>query len=456
MGTNETEVPVMDQRIGNRIGGSTVFAQGPASESPAPTATAGWLARDEAALAGVLSRTFPIVAAEAAGSWLTDVDGRRYLDLTMGIAVNNIGHCHPRVVAAAQAQLERLMHTSVTVHQERNVELAERLGERCPFFTHPQVFFCNSGAEAVDGAVKLARRVTGRTGIIAFRGAFHGRTLGAVSLTTAKAKYREGYEPLVGGVTVAPYPSALRHGGDEHLATGAALAALDEILAVQTAPATVAAMVVEPVLGEGGYVPAPVPWLRGLRRRCDELGILLVFDEVQTGIGRTGRPFAAETFGVGPDVVLFAKGVASGLPLGGIIAERAVLDRWPLATHGSTFGGNPVSCAAALATLAVLDEDGLYERCRTAGAWLQEQLVALATGRPGVLDVRGVGLMIGIELASGAMAAAVQQACFDDGLLVLTCGPHDSVLRLIPALTITDDELQQAVSILGRALVAHT
>jgi 4-aminobutyrate aminotransferase len=419
------------------------------------TATAAWLARDESALAGVLSRAFPIVAADAQGSWLTDVEGRRFLDLTMGIAVNNVGHCHPRVVAAAQAQLERLMHTSVTVHHQGNVQLAERLGALCPFFHHPQVFFCNTGAEAVDGAVKLARRVTGRPGVIAFRGAFHGRTLGAVSLTTAKAKYREGYEPLLGAVTVAPYPSPLRHGGDGRLAAEAALAALDEILAVQTPPSTVGAMVVEPVLGEGGYVPPPIEWLRGLRRRCDDHGILLVFDEVQTGIGRTGRPFAAETFGVGPDVVLFAKAVASGLPLGGLIAERALLERWPLATHGSTFGGNPVSCAAALATLDVLADDGLYERCRVAGAWLLDELTARAAGRAGVLEVRGVGLMIGIELASGPMAEAAQRACFDEGALVLTCGPRDSVLRLIPALTITDDELELAVSILGRALAAH-
>jgi 4-aminobutyrate aminotransferase len=344
----------------------------------------------------------------------------------------------------------------VTVHHQGGVELAERLGALCPFFRHPQVFFCNSGAEAVDGAVKLARRVTGRPGVIAFRGAFHGRTIGAVSLTTAKAKYREGYEPLVGGITVAPYPSPLRHGGDGPLAAEAALSALDEILAVQTPPGTVAAMVVEPVLGEGGYVPPPVEWLRGLRRRCYEHGVLLVFDEVQTGMGRTGRPFAAETFGVGPDVVLFAKAVASGLPLGGLIAERAVLDRWPLAAHGSTFGGNPVSCAAALATLDVLADDRLYERCRSVGAWLRAELMARAVGRPSVLEVRGVGLMIGIELASGAMAAAVQHACFDDGALVLTCGPRDSVLRLIPALNITDDDLQRAVSILGRALAAHT
>ena len=417
------------------------------------SATADWLARDEAALAGVLSRTFGIVAVEGRGAWLTDVEGRQYLDLTMGIAVNNIGHCHPRVVAAAQEQLGRLMHTSVTVHHQRNVELAERLGRLCPFLDEPQVFLCNTGAEAVEGAIKLARLTSRRPGLIAFRDGFHGRTLGAVSLTTAKAKYREGYEPLVGAVTIAPYAYPLRHGG-EAAATESALAGLDEVLASQAPPSSVAAMVVEPVLGEGGYVPAPVEWLQGLRDRCDRHGILLVFDEVQTGMGRTGRPFAAETFGVRPDVVLFAKGVASGLPLGGLIAPRRLMARWPVGTHGTTFGGNPVSCAAALATLDVLEEEGLYERCRVVGARLLDGLRRRAAGRSTVAEVRGIGMMIGIELDSAASAAAVQRQCFDDGVLVLTCGRTENVLRVIPPLNLTDGEAEQAGAILGRALAA--
>jgi 4-aminobutyrate aminotransferase len=346
------------------------------------------------------------------------------------------------------------MHTSVTVHHQPNIELAERLGALCPFIDDPQVFFCNTGAEAVDGAIKLARRVTGRPGIVAFRGGFHGRTLGAVSLTTAKAKYREGYEPLLGAVTIAPYAYPLRYGGDGAAAAQACLAALDEMFALQTPPASIGAMIVEPVLGEGGYVPPPVEWLAGLRERCDRHGILLVFDEVQTGIGRTGRPFAAETFGVRPDVVLFAKGVASGLPLGGLIASRSLMARWPTATHGSTFGGNPVSCAAALATLDVLAEDRLCERARVVGERLRASLRGHAKGRAGVLEVRGVGLIIGVELASAELATAVQRACFDDGVLVLTCGPAENVVRIIPPLNLTDDEAEQAGDILGRALAA--
>jgi 4-aminobutyrate aminotransferase len=297
--------------------------------------------------------------------------------------------------------------------------------------------------------------VSGRPGVIAFRGGFHGRTLGALSLTTAKAKYREGYEPLVGAVTVAPYAYPLRHGADATAATAAALAALDELLGSQAPPSTVAAMVVEPVLGEGGYVPPPVEWLVGLRERCDRYGILLVFDEVQTGMGRTGRPFAAETFGVRPDVLLFAKGVASGLPLGGLIAPRRLMERWPLATHGTTFGGNPVSCAAALATLDVLEDEGLYERARVVGARLRARVGERTAALTHVLEVRGVGMMIGIELDSAATAVAVQRRCFQDGVLVLTCGPAENVIRVIPPLNLTDDEADQAVAILGRALVAR-
>ena len=416
------------------------------------TSTTEWLARDEAALAGVLSRAFDIVAERGEGSWLTDVDGRRFLDLTMGIAVNNLGHCHPEVVAAAEQQLRTLMHTSVVTHHQRNVELAERLGRLTPFFVAPQVFFCNTGAEAVDGAVKLARKVTHRPGIVAFRGGFHGRTVAATSLTTAKAKYREDYEPLMSAVTIAPYAYPLHHGGDEQAATAAALAALDELFVHQVVPTTIAAMIVEPVLGEGGYVPAPKAWLQGLRDRCDAHGILLVFDEVQTGVGRTGGGFAAEVYGVRPDVVLFAKGIGSGLPLGGIIGERSLMERWPTATHGTTFGGNPVSCAAALATLAVIERDGLCERARVLGVDVLARLRHATEGNPAVREVRGLGLMIGVELDSTASADLVQQHCFDHGLLVLTCGPRGNVLRLIPALTITDDEVDRALGILGDAL----
>jgi 4-aminobutyrate aminotransferase len=255
-------------------------------------------------------------------------------------------------------------------------------------------------------------------------------------------------------VTIAPWPRPLHHGGDAEAATREALVALDELLAVQAPAGTVAAMIVEPVLGEGGYVPGPRAWLAGLRERCDRHGILLVFDEVQSGIGRTGALFAAERLGVRPDVVLFAKGVANGLPLGGLIAERTTMDRWPLATHGSTFGGNPVSCAAAIAVLDVIAEDELCQRAARLGEAVLARLGSALAGAPQVVDVRGLGLMIGIELSSAATASAVQDACLRAGVIVLTCGPGENVIRLIPPLTITEADLSLGITTVLRA-VAH-
>jgi 4-aminobutyrate aminotransferase len=404
---------------------------------------AEWAERYDRAVAGVLPSYFPVTAVSAEGSWVTDVEGRRYLDFGSGIAVTNVGHRHPTVVAALHAQVDELLHTSVVLRHRGYVELAEAIGRLAPWFVEPRVFLCNSGAEAVDGAIKFARIATGRPGIVAFRRAFHGRTLGATTLTTAKARYRQGYDPLVPSVHHAPY-------GD----VPGALDALDEIFEHQAAPDTIAALVVEPVLGEGGYIVPPVEWLAGLRERCDRHGILLVFDEVQTGFGRTGRPFAAETFGVFPDVLLFAKGVASGLPLGGIVAGAALMDRWPNSAHGSTFGGNPVCCAAALATIEVLETEGLFDRARDLGVAALARLQAAAAGNDAVRDVRGVGLMIGVELADTATAEAVQKRCLEAGLLVLTCGPHGEVLRLVPPLTITDADLDEGLAILVDALAA--
>ncbi|HEV7758482.1 MAG TPA: aminotransferase class III-fold pyridoxal phosphate-dependent enzyme [Acidimicrobiales bacterium] len=413
--------------------------------------TEAWLDRDGAALAGVLPRYYDVVAVSGEGSWLVDVEGRRYLDLGAGIAVNSTGHCHPHVVDAIAEQARTLIHTSVVVHHPRNIELAERIGGLCPFIDRPQVFFCNSGAEAVDGAVKLARRVTGRPGILAFKRAFHGRTLAATTLTTAKGRYREGYEPLLPSVYHAPYCLPHEHATPD-AAVDAALAALDDVLAIEAPPSSLAAVIVEPVLGEGGYVPPPRAWLEGLRQRCDRHGILLIFDEVQCGAGRTGRPFAAETYGVRPDVLLFAKGIASGMPLGGIVASEALMSQWPTGAHGSTFGGNPVACAAALATLDVFDRENVYTRVRSLGSATVDRLRAEIGGLPPVRDIRGVGLMIGIELADAATAQAVCARCLDAGVIVLSCGPGENVLRLAPPLTISDADLTTGLDTLIAAL----
>lgn len=386
--------------------------------------SADWLARDASALSGVLKRATDIVAASAEGSWIIDADGRRYLDFTSGIAVANVGHSHPRVVAAAIRQLATLIHVSVVAHHTPAIRLAERIAASSPFLDDPQVFFCNSGAEAVDGALKLARRVTSRPGIVAFDGAFHGRTMAATSLTSSKRAYRCGYEPLLEPVYTAPYDS------DPGV--------LDEILA----GGNVGAVVVEPVLGEGGYIVPSVAWLRAVRTACDRHAALLIFDEVQTGVGRTGRMWASQTFGVAPDIFLFAKAIASGLPLGGIVAPRSVMDGWPRGAHGSTFGGNPVACAAALATLDVIEEQELPARARMLG---NEILRAL----PGS---RGVGLMVGLDLGARERCAAVRAHCLHEGLLVIPCGPDDEVVRICPPLTIGESELREGLDILTTAV----
>lgn len=383
-----------------------------------------WLKRDEVALASVLPRCSEIVFMRGKGSWLYDVEWNRYLDFTSGIGALSTGHCHPKVVDAIKLQASTLIHTSVVGHHRMNIQLAERIGKLCPFFDEPQVFFSNSGAEAVDGAIKLARVLrSNKPGTIAFRGGFHGRTYGATSLTSAKKKYREPYIPLMAGVNFQEYGSF-------------------EMQPVY--PGWIGMMIVEPVLGEGGYIVPPDGWLQYLREYCDRHDILLVFDEVQTGIGRTGYPFAAETFGVTPDVILFAKGIASGMPLGGIIAERRIMDLWPEGTHGSTFGGNPVSCAAGLATLDVLDNFTLF-KVRENGKKALERLAPW--------NATGIGYMIRVPLSSKLVAERVQQLCQERGLLILLCGPDENIIRLIPPLTATDHEWEIALDILQKSLI---
>jgi 4-aminobutyrate aminotransferase len=402
-----------------------------------------WLKRDEVVITKTLSRYFDIVAASGEGSWITDVDGNRYLDLACGIAVTSIGHCHPKVVEAVQQQAAKLMHVSVVTHHERNIELAERIAALVPYVEEPKVFFSNTGAEVIDGVMKLARKVTHKPGIVAFRGGFHGRTMGATSITTSAGKYRSGYEPLLSSVHFAPYCGAKSD-------ATVALAQLDEILALQAPGENVGVMIVEPVLGEGGYIPANSEWLIGLRDRCDERGILLVFDEVQCGIARTGTMFAAEGYGVTPDVILFAKAIANGMPLAGIVAPARLMDQWPPSAHGSTFGGNPLSCAAALATLDVVEAENLTARSTEKGQWVLEELSSVSSAD--VVDVRGLGLMIGVELRDGETALRVQKQCFDNGVLILNCGVTGSVLRLIPPLNINDDDLRLGVDVLKTAM----
>jgi 4-aminobutyrate aminotransferase len=419
------------------------------TELPGPRARA-IIARDEAVASPSLTRAYPLVAESGMGYTVTDVDGNVFLDFAAGIAVASTGHSHPAVVQAIKDQADRLIHIAATdFYEPRYLELMERLAAIAPFDEQARVFLTNSGTEAVEGAIKLARYHTHRPGIIAVEGSFHGRTLGELSLTNSKIKQRAGFGPLLPMVHHAPFPRvrAWREGsgGDG----GAELEVLRRsILGRIIAPSDVAAIVVEPVQGEGGYFPAPAAFLAGLREICDEHGILLIADEIQSGMGRTGRWWAIEHTGVQPDIVTTAKGIASGMPIGGIIARESIWT-WPAGAHGSTFAGNPVCAAAALATIDLL-EGGLIENAATLGPRLRAGLERAAGGHGHVRDIRGIGLMQAVELASHEAANAVEQEAFERGLLVLECG--EATLRLCPPLMIDEAAVDTAASIFGEAL----
>jgi 4-aminobutyrate aminotransferase len=421
------------------------------TELPGPRARA-MIERDLAVASPSLTRAYPLVAESGSGMVVTDVDGNRFLDFAAGIAVASTGHAHPAVVQAIKEQADRLIHIAATdFYEPRYLEFMERLAAIAPFDEAARVFLTNSGTEAVEGAIKLARYHTHRPGIIAFEGGFHGRTLGALSLTNSKIKQRAGFGPLLPMVHHAPFPRirAWREnsGGDG----SAELAVLRKsILGRMIAPGDVAAIVVEPVQGEGGYFPAPEGFLAGLREICDEHGILLIADEIQSGMGRTGRWWAMEHAGVQPDIVATAKGIASGMPIGAFIARES-LWTWPAGAHGSTFAGNPVCAAAGLATLDLL-EGGLIGNAADMGTILRARLEELAERHAGVRDVRGVGLMIGVEFDSHEAANAVQQAAFERGLLVLECG--EASLRFSPPLIVDAAAIETALRIFDESLVA--
>jgi 4-aminobutyrate aminotransferase len=419
------------------------------TELPGPRGRA-IIARDEAVASPSLTRAYPLVADSGSGCVVTDVDGNRFLDFAAGIAVCSTGHAHPKVVAAIQEQADRLIHIAATdFYEPRYLELMERLAAIAPFAEKARVFLTNSGTEAVEGAIKLARYHTHRPGIIAFEGGFHGRTMGALSLTNSKVKQRAGFGPLVPMVHHAPFPRvrAWREGSG-----GDGSAELEylkrTIFGRQIAPSDVAAIVVEPIQGEGGYFPAPTSFLRGLRDLCDEHGILLVADEIQSGMGRTGRWWAIEQAGVEPDIITVAKGIASGMPIGAFIARDSVWT-WPPGAHGSTFAGNPVCAAAAVATLDVIESEGMAN-ATAMGARLREGLERVAS--PAVRDIRGEGLMLGVEFASHEVAEAVQEAAFHAGLLTLECG--EASLRFSPPLIVTGAEVDTAVGLFANALAA--
>jgi 4-aminobutyrate aminotransferase len=405
------------------------------------------------------TRDYPLVAERGEGSWIIDPDGNEFLDVTAGIAVCSTGHSHPEVVAAICEQAAKLIHMSGTdFYYAPQTQLAVALSERVPVKNGPaRAHFSNSGAEANEAAIKLARWATGRPYLIAFANSFHGRTYGAMSLTASKVRQREWFGPFLPGVFHTSYPDPYRMGGPE-AATRRCLDQLDEMFNTTVPPEEVAAIFVEPIQGEGGYVVPPDAFLRALRDLCDKHGILLVFDEVQSGMGRTGKLWACEHSGVKPDILTSAKGIASGMPLGATFAGHDLM-KWPPGAHASTFGGNPVSCAAALKTLELLDRE-LTANAAEVGGVLVEELRRRVGDHPRVGDIRGRGLMIGVELVKDRgtrerdpeLRNKVVTTCFEHGLLILGCGRN--TIRFASALSLSADEARLAAELFAGALDA--
>jgi len=412
-------------------------------------------------LAPVWFKVTDLEVVSGSGSRVTTTDGTTYLDLTSGIAVTSTGHCHPHVVAAIAEQASKFIHAQVNCYTHTLLEpLAARLATLAPEGIDT-FFFANSGAEATEGAVKLAKQATGRSNVIVFSGSFHGRTHLAMAMTTSKTGYRAGHGPLPAGVFVAPFPRSLGSGTlDERI--DACLDELHHLLLSQTAPAETAAMILEPVLGEGGYEPAPARFLQGVVDICREHGILFIADEVQSGFGRTGTMFAVEPSGIRPDVLVMAKGIASGFPISAIGASAELMSRWPTGSHGGTYGGNPIGCAAALATLDVLCEPGFLDAVQARGEELRTGLRSLAGRHPVIADVRGPGLMVAAEFrdpATGApdaaRTAAVIAHCRDEGrVLLMNAGTYGNVIRFMAPLVITSDEIAEALAAVAAALDA--
>ncbi|MFC8180643.1 MULTISPECIES: aspartate aminotransferase family protein [Nocardiaceae] len=409
-------------------------------------------------LSPALKQATPVVVDYASGSWIYGTDGNKYLDFTTGIGVTSTGHCHPKVVEAAREQVGKIIHAQyTTVMHKPLLELTEKLGDVLPAGLN-SVFYANSGSEAVEASIRLARMATGRPNIIAFHGGFHGRTVAAASLTTAGTKFRSGFSPIMGGVHIAPFPYAFRYGWDTETSVAFALKELDYLLATVSSPADTAAFIIEPVLGDGGYLPTPPAFLEGLRERADRHDIVLIFDEVQAGVGRTGKFWGHEHSAARPDIVITAKGLASGFPISAIAASEELMSKaWP-GSQGGTYGGNAVAAAAAVATLDVVRDEGLVDNAAEQGAVLLEGLNDLKGQYSAIGDARGLGLMQALEFVDengepdAAAATRVQQTAISEGLLLLTCGGFGNVVRIIPALVVTDDEVAEGLDAIARTL----
>ncbi|SNT35662.1 aspartate aminotransferase family protein [Rhodococcoides kyotonense] len=413
-------------------------------------------------LSPALKQATPVIVDHAKGSWIYGTDGAEYLDFTTGIGVTSTGHCHPDVVDAARDQVGKIIHAQyTTVMHTPLLELTDKLGTVLPDGLD-SVFYANSGSEAVEAAIRLARMATGRPNIIVFQGGFHGRTVAAASLTTAGTKFSAGFSPLMAGVHMAPFPYAYRYGLDERAAVEFAVRELDYLFKTRTAPNDTAAFLIEPALGDGGYLPTPPAFLDALRERADRYDIKLIIDEVQAGVGRTGRFWGHQHSAATPDIIVTAKGIASGFPISAIAASTETMSKaWP-GSQGGTYGGNAVAAAAGVATLAVIEREGLVENARVRGIQLQAGLKAVQSRFPVIGDVRGIGLMQGIEFTTSdgqpdaETAAAVQKATTEHRLLTLTCGPEGNVVRLIPALVVTEGEISLGVERFEAAVATVT
>jgi 4-aminobutyrate aminotransferase len=427
---------------------------------PGPKARA-LVERDEAVVSPSYPRDYPFAMDYGKGSWLWDVDGNRFLDFMAGIAVNSTGHSHPEVVKAIQEQAEKFLHISSDFYHIKMIELAEKLDEIAPMEEKAVTFLTNSGTESVETAIKLARYHTGRTNFIGFTGGFHGRTMGAVTFTASKSTYHKGFYPLMNGVTHAPFPNPYRRileckKGEDY--GEAVVRYIEDQIFRQIVPAEeVAGILLEPIQGEGGYIVPPPGFFPALRKLCDKYGILLIADEVQSGMGRTGKWWAIENFGVEPDILTSAKGIASGVPLGACIARKSIMT-WERGAHGNTYGGNPLSCAAGIKTIELIQREYMQNAAEV-GQYTLDALHEIAARHPSIGDVRGLGLMIGVEFVKNKetkeyateLRDAVVHRAFERGLLLLGCSK--SVIRIAPPLVISKAEIDEGLEIFEEAVM---
>ncbi len=408
-------------------------------------------------LSEVWTHATDIITSRGEGIYLFDTEGTRYIDFTSGIGVVNTGHCHPQIVSAIQKQAESLIFGQLNIVTHKPViELAKKLNAVTPRELD-RFFFSNSGAEAVEAAVKLAKHAMGKTNIIVFQGSFHGRTHLTMAMTTSKPIYRKNYQPLVSGIFTSPYPYAYYYGWSEEETLDFAVQELEKLLVSQTSSEETAAIIVEPILGEGGYVVPPKGFLKKIREICDKNNILMIADEIQSGFGRTGKLFAFEHEGIVPDIVTMAKGLASGMPLSGIAYKHELGEKWITGSHGGTFGGNPVSCASAVATLNVIEQEKLIQNAAMRGEQLLKKLKDLQQQYSFIGDVRGKGLMIGVEFTeknspAPLRAKAVIKAAEEKKLLLLSCGTYSNIIRWIPPLIVTENQIEDALETFAEAL----